>query len=169
MAPASTIDNEPGAGAGRDHGAAAEIPRGSRSLLKAAAAGYAISLALFIVPLVHFVAIPAAPAIGSIIASNMLGDSRRRRLALALVLTLLWELPVAVFAALKASGVGFVAGWPDVAIAGMAVGVAIWAFLLSLAGSLVAERVQSYATRRWRVRRKTAIAEDGEPEGRIGD
>ncbi|MDP6349098.1 MAG: hypothetical protein QGG58_04835, partial [Chloroflexota bacterium] len=49
-----------------------------RSLPIAALGGFAISLALFIVPLVHFIAIPVAPAIGAVVASNLLGDSPRR-------------------------------------------------------------------------------------------
>ncbi len=98
-------------------------------------------------PLVHFVAIPAAPAVGSVIASSMLGDPRRRRLALALVLTLLWELPVAC--------VGLVIGWSGPVIALIALGVAFWAFGLALLGSLMADRVNSYATNRWRGRKAT--------------
>ena len=69
------------------------------------------------------------------------------RRALALVLTLLWELPVA--------GAGFITGWSGPVIALIAVGVAIWAFGLSLLGSLMADRVNSYATKRWRGRKAT--------------
>ncbi|MDP6757453.1 MAG: hypothetical protein QF719_04475 [Chloroflexota bacterium] len=122
-----------------------------RSLPIAALGGFAISLALFIVPLVHFIAIPVAPAIGAVVASNLLGDSPRR-LGLAITLTLLWELPVAIFAILKLAGAGFVAGWPGGAIAAIAIGVAIWAFSLALAGSLVAARVNAYS--RGRLRRR---------------
>lgn len=147
MNPRTTIDDDGPAGPQLDEEIAADRAPASRSLLVAAGLGYAISLALFIVPLVHFVAIPAAPAVGSVIASSMLGDPRRRRLALALVLTLLWELPVA--------GVGFVTGWSGLVITLIAVGIAIWAFGLSLLGSLMADRVNNYATKRWRGRKAT--------------
>jgi hypothetical protein len=145
--PKTTADDEGPGGPRLDEEMAADRAPASRSLLVAASLGYAISLALFIVPLVHFVAIPAAPAVGSVIASSMLADPRRWRRALALVLTLLWELPVA--------GVGFITGWSGPVIALIAVGVAIWAFGLSLLGSLMADRVNSYATKRWRGRKAT--------------
>jgi hypothetical protein len=122
-------------------------PKAGRSLPIAAFGGFAVSLALFIVPLVHFIAIPVAPAIGAVIASSLLGDSPRR-FGLAIALTLLWELPVSIFAILKVAGAGFVAGWPGGVIAAIAIGVAIWAFSLALAGSMVAARVSDYARRR---------------------
>ena len=134
----------------------------------AATTGYFISLALFMVPLIHFIAIPAAPAVGSVIASNMLGDPRWRRLSLALMLTLLWELPVVAFAGMKAAGIGFMAGWPSVVIAGIAVGIAIWAFALSLAGSMMAGRVQRLAMKRWRRGRATEDTRTSLPQDQSG-
>jgi hypothetical protein len=131
-------------------------PKPGKSLPIAAFGGFAVSLALLIVPLVHFIAIPVAPAIGAVIASNLLGDSPRR-LGLAILLTVYWELPVAIFAVLKLSGVGFMAGRPGGEIAAIAIGVAIWAFSLALVGSLVAARVSEYA--RGRLRRRGSDAE----------
>lgn len=118
----------------------------------AALIGYAVSVALFIVPLLHFLAIPAAPAIGSVIASNMLPDPRHARLRLAAVLTVLWELPVAAFGIMKLAGVGFMAAWSGAVIVGIGVGVAVWAFSLAIVGSLVAGRVLRYARARQRGR-----------------
>jgi hypothetical protein len=57
---------------------------------------------------------------------------------LSILLTLYWELPVAIFATLKLAGAGFVAGWPGGVIAAIAIGVVIWSFSLALAGSMVA-------------------------------
>ncbi len=139
-------------------------PQPGRSLPIAAFGGFAVSLALFIVPLVHCIAIPVAPAIGAVIASNMLGETPRR-LGLAVVLTLYWELPVAVFATLKLAGAGFVAGWPGGVIVGIAMGVAIWAFSLALAGSMVAARVSVYARARLRRRDRNAGSGQGEASG----
>ena len=168
MRPTTTTKGEHIGTASGDGEATVEPAHRSRSLLAAATTGYAVSLALFIVPLIHFMAIPAAPAVGSIIASNMLDDPHRRRLSLALMLTLLWEVPVAGFAVMKATGVGFMIGWPGLAIAGIAAVVAIWAFGLALLGSLVADRVQRYAKKRWRGRGKTEVEPDGGLEGGAG-
>ena len=126
-------------------------PKPGRSLPIAAFGGFAVSLALFIVPMVHFIAIPVAPAIGAVIASNLLGDSPRH-VGLAILLTLYWELPVAIFATLKLAGADFVAGWPGGVIGAIAIGVAIWSFSLALAGSIVAASVSEYARRRLRRR-----------------
>lgn len=161
MNPTTSPDDKRVTSPSMDDRTATDRTSASRSLLVAAAIGYAISLALFIVPLVHFVAIPTAPAVGSVIGSNMLDDPRRQRLALALVLTLLWELPVA--------GFGLLTGSPGWVIALVAIGVAMWAFGLALAGSLMADRVNRYAAKRWRGRKATGdVREPGDHDSANG-